>query len=213
MNVWAHDGLLYEVESGYSLPDDAWRYELAGISGAPGTGPYLVVLIPDATPDDGPFTPKRAEHIRTVIHDGRTPWPVLLRFVDLIEGSGDVTHGPGATSNVGTPTSSNDTWQFADRRFAVNSYRTGDRDAWCHELYEVAPRTSGNNSIEVRIPDVRPADGPFVAATADRATFTAHGAWTLPWPVFRHFLDVVEAAGDLVADATTAGRPKPLPTP
>ncbi|MFF7250733.1 hypothetical protein ACFZBU_43535 [Embleya sp. NPDC008237] len=213
MNVWAHDGLLYEVDSGYSLPDDAWRYELAGVSGAPGTGPYLVVIIPDATPDDGPFTPKQAEHVRTVIHDGRTPWPVLLRFVDLIEGSGDVTHGHEATSDIGTLASSNNEWQFADRRFEVNSFHIGDRGSWCYELYEVAPETSENNYIEVQIPDAQPAEGSFVAATADQATFTAHGAWTLPWPVFRHFLDVIETSGDIVADTTTAGHPKPTPTP
>ncbi|MFE3202340.1 hypothetical protein [Embleya sp. NPDC059237] len=153
MNVWAHDGLLYEVDSGYSLPDDAWRYELAGISGAPGSGPYLVVIIPDATPEDGPFSPKQVEHVRTVIHDGRTPWPVLLRFVDLIEGSGDVTHGHEATSDIGTLASSNNEWQFADRRFEVNSFHIGDRGSWCYELYEVAPGTSENNYIEVQIPD------------------------------------------------------------
>lgn len=96
MNVWAHDGKLYEVNSYYSLPDDAWQYELVGLSGAPGTGPYLIVLIPDATPDDGPFTPRVAEPVQVIQH-GQTPWPVLHRFVDLIEGSGDITYGIAAS--------------------------------------------------------------------------------------------------------------------
>jgi hypothetical protein len=125
MNVRAHNGKLYEVNSHYSLPDDAWRYELTGLSGAPGTRPYLIVLIPDATPADGPFTPRHAEDVQVLIHDGQTPWPVLHRFVDLIEDSGDVTHGPEASQDIGTLTSSNSRWQFADRRFEANSFHFG----------------------------------------------------------------------------------------
>ncbi|MCW2886980.1 MAG: hypothetical protein JWL58_3842, partial [Streptosporangiaceae bacterium] len=53
MEVWAHDGKLYDVNSYYSLPDDAWHYELVRQDGAPATGPYLSVLIPDTTPDAG----------------------------------------------------------------------------------------------------------------------------------------------------------------
>ncbi|GAB3864516.1 hypothetical protein GCM10029963_75050 [Micromonospora andamanensis] len=65
MAIRSHDGKLYEITSGYSLPDDAWQYELVGLTGPPGTGPYLSVLIPDATPD-GPFTPRPAEHVMVV---------------------------------------------------------------------------------------------------------------------------------------------------
>jgi hypothetical protein len=209
MNVWAHDGKLYEVNSHYSLPDDAWQYELAGISGSPGTGPYLAVLIPDATPDDGPFTPKQAEHVRALIHDGQAPWPVLHRFVDLIEDSGDITHGPEAIPDIGALVSSNNTWQFADKRFEMNSFHHGDRDSWCYELYEVDPETPENNYIEVLIPDAQPTDGPFVAATADQVTFTAHGTWTMPWPVFRHFLNAIEASGDIVEGTAAAEHSEP----
>jgi hypothetical protein len=55
VEVWDHSGKLYEVNSYYSLPDDAWQYELTG---APGTGSYLAIVIPDAAPEHGPFTPK-----------------------------------------------------------------------------------------------------------------------------------------------------------
>jgi hypothetical protein len=35
MEIWSHDGKLYEVSSGYSLPDVAWQYELMGLKGPP----------------------------------------------------------------------------------------------------------------------------------------------------------------------------------
>ncbi|MGK5672490.1 hypothetical protein ACSNOB_06560 [Micromonospora sp. URMC 106] len=54
MEIWSHGTELYEVNSYYSLPDDAWQYELTGMSEA---GGHLSVVIPDATPEDGPFTP------------------------------------------------------------------------------------------------------------------------------------------------------------
>jgi hypothetical protein len=59
VDVWECNGRLYDVSSGYSLPDDAWQYELQGLTGAPLTGPTITVTIPDATPDGGqPFTPQ-----------------------------------------------------------------------------------------------------------------------------------------------------------
>ncbi|MGW4294345.1 hypothetical protein ACWEH1_14990 [Micromonospora chersina] len=90
MEVWDHDGKLYEVNSYYSLPDDAWKYELVGLTGAPGTGPYLSVRIPDATPDDGPFTPRPAGDVMVNAGSGDVPWPILRRFIDLVESSGDI---------------------------------------------------------------------------------------------------------------------------
>jgi hypothetical protein len=50
----------------------------------------LVVLIPDATPDDGPFTPKGSTHARVVLDDGDLPWPVLSRFLQSVDSSGDI---------------------------------------------------------------------------------------------------------------------------
>jgi hypothetical protein len=43
-----------------------------------------------------------------------------------------------------------------------------------------------------------------VPAEAERVTFTAHGSCTLPWPVFRHFLDQIAASGDIVDDPAPA---------
>jgi hypothetical protein len=31
MEIWSYDGKLYEITSRYSLPDDAWHYELTDI--------------------------------------------------------------------------------------------------------------------------------------------------------------------------------------
>ncbi|MEU1687866.1 hypothetical protein [Micromonospora sp. NPDC005707] len=94
MEVWDHEGKLYEVNSYYSLPDDAWQYELVGLTGAPGTGPYLSVTIPDATPDDGPFTPRPASGVMFSAGSGDVPWPILRRFIDLVESSGDIVQDP-----------------------------------------------------------------------------------------------------------------------
>jgi hypothetical protein len=89
VEVWDHDGKLYEVNSYYSLPDVAWQYELIGLTGAPGTGPYLAIVIPDATPDEGPFSPKHVGHALVRIGGGVAPWPILLRLIELAE-SGDI---------------------------------------------------------------------------------------------------------------------------
>ena len=92
MHVWEHDGKLFEVSSGYSLPDDAWQYELYGLTGAPLTGPIITVTIPDATPDGGqPFTPQPVDKV-LVRASGEIPWPILRRFVEMIESSGDLVY-------------------------------------------------------------------------------------------------------------------------
>lgn len=209
MQLWAHKGMTYEVNSYYSLPDYAWQYELVGQASEPTTRSYLIVLIPDATPQDGPFTPSHPARARVLVHDGQTPWPILRRFVDLIEQSGDITHGHEANSAIGALTLSNNAWQFAGQRFEVNAFHSSDRDSWSYELYEADRETTENTYIEVMVPDAQPAGSPFTPATANQVTFTAHGAWTLPWPVFRHFLDAIEAAGDIVEDAKEDGHPKP----
>ncbi|MET8203747.1 hypothetical protein ACPB67_31770 [Micromonospora taraxaci] len=101
MEVWDHDGKLYEVNSYYSLPDYAWQYELVGLTGAPGTGPYVTVTIPDATPDDGPFTPRPASEVTFSADSGGVPWPILRSFIDLVESSGDIVQDP---ADSGSPT-------------------------------------------------------------------------------------------------------------
>jgi hypothetical protein len=209
MQLWAHKGMLYEVNSYYSLPDDAWQYELVGQAAEPTTRPYLIVLIPDATPQDGPFTPSHSACAQVTVHDGQIPWPILRRFVHLIDQSGDITQEHETSSATGALTLSNNAWQFAGQRFEVNSFHSSDRDSWSYELYEADHETSENSYIEILIPDAQPAGGPFTPVTADQATFTAHGAWTVPWPVFRRFLHAIEAAGDIVEGAQDVGHPKP----
>lgn len=198
MGICSHDGKLYEITSGYSLPDDAWQYELVGLTGPPGTGPYLSVSIPDATLD-GPFTPRPTEHVVVCAGGGTVPWPVLEKLMRLLDSSGDLVDerrdlSPEATA---LPLSRN-TWSQGDRRFEVNHYHYGEAGSWCYELYEVEPGTTENNYIDVLVPDASPESGPFVPMPAEHVTLTMHGRWELPWPVFRRFLDAVRAAGDIV---------------
>ncbi|SCG63483.1 hypothetical protein [Micromonospora coxensis] len=87
MEIWSHGTELYEVNSYYSVPDDAWQYELTGMSPA---GGHLSVVIPDATPDDGPFTPQPAHRVLVQVGDRQIPWPIFRRFIDLVESSGDL---------------------------------------------------------------------------------------------------------------------------
>jgi hypothetical protein len=35
---------------------------------------------------------------------------------------------------------------------------------------------------------------------ADRVTFTAHGEWDIPWPVFRRFIEAIAGSGDIVQE-------------
>jgi hypothetical protein len=56
----------------------------------------------------------------------------------------------------------------------------------------------GPRAVEVLIPDANADGGPFVHEPSERATFTAHGEWDIPWPVFRRFIEVIAASGDLV---------------
>jgi hypothetical protein len=96
VDVWSHAGKLYDVVSGHSLPDNGWRYELTGLTGEPGDGPFLSVLIPDATPGDGPFTPAPADDVMVLAFGpAPIPWPILRRFMALVESSGDIVTGPG----------------------------------------------------------------------------------------------------------------------
>jgi hypothetical protein len=34
-------------------------------------------------------------------------------------------------------------------------------------------------------------------------TFTAHGEWDIPWPIFGRFIEVIAISGDIVQDQTT----------
>jgi hypothetical protein len=138
---WTHDNEVYQVNSMYLLPDDAWAHELSGPPGHTGPEPGAMVLIPDATPEDGAFTPMSAAHVRVLLEDGQLPWPVLLRFVELVEQSGDIVSEAQVAPVAGNLTLSRNAWHFANQAFEVNSYHLGEHDCWCHELYEVTQRT------------------------------------------------------------------------
>ena len=93
---------------------------------------------------------------------------------------------------------SNNVWLYDGKRFEVNSFYYSDSDAWCYELYEVTPDTSRNDYVEVQIPDANPKGGPFIPVPADGATFAVHGEWNIPWLVFRRFIEVIAASGNIV---------------
>ncbi|WP_431926396.1 hypothetical protein [Micromonospora wenchangensis] len=211
MEIWSHDGKLYEVTSGYSLSDDAWQYELVGLTGPPGTGPYLSVSIPDATPD-GPFTPRPTAHVVVHAGGGIVPWPVLEKLVHLLDSSGDLVDDQRDLSPeaIVLPLTLN-TWSQDDRRFEVNHFHHGDAGSWCYELYEVGPAATENNYIDVRVLDASPESGPLVPMPAEHVTLTMHGRWALPWPVFRRFLNAIRAAGDIVD--STGDKPTPVDRP
>lgn len=203
MEQWAHQGQRYEVNSMYLLPDDAWAYELWPSAGPAGR---LIVLIADATPDDGPFTPLSSAHALVTAEEVSLPWPVLRRFVHLVDTSGDIVPAEQDETVTGDLSLSSNAWRFASRSFEVNSFHLAEHDCWCYELYEPAPTITGNNYIDVRIPDLQPASGPFLPARADKVGFASHGSCTIPWPVFRHFVDAVETDGPI----TDVNPPEPL---
>ncbi|MDG4764408.1 hypothetical protein O7632_09870 [Solwaraspora sp. WMMD406] len=212
MEVWSHGANLYEVSSNYSLPDDAWCYELAGLCGTAGTGPYLAIAIPDATPDNGPFTPQPAQLATIRLASGQTPWLILRRFLDLVESSGDLIYDQQAPSEDAELPLSRNLWEHDGRQFEVNSFYFSEHDSWCYEMYEVDTQSADNAYIEVRVPDASPDDGPFTPQPADQVSCTAHGKLSFPWPVFRRYIDAINASGDIVDErAGTASEAQPRP--
>src|SRR5690349_8614452 len=89
MGIWSFGGEQYEIISMYSLPDDAWHYELTGLTGPPAARPYLAVDVPDATPG-GAFTPQPAQHVVVHAGGGVLPRLVLTRLIDQLDSSGDL---------------------------------------------------------------------------------------------------------------------------
>lgn len=128
VEVWDHDGKLYEVNSYYSLPDVAWQYELIGLTGAPGTGPYLAIVIPDVTPDEGPFIPRHVGHALVRIGGGVTPWPILLQLIELAE-CRDIVDTDQAHVTADDEILSNNVWLYDGKRFEVNSFHYSDSDS------------------------------------------------------------------------------------
>lgn len=186
------DGKLYEVGSDH-LADDARIYELQGMTGPPGTGPHLDVGVLSKTPDEEPFGLGSQRHSVVSFGLGSVPWPVLCRFRDHVQASGDIV----TAEVVGDLRLSSNTWHYGDQRCEVNSYHFSDRDAWCYELCVPDPDPDADNYLEVLVPDVTP-NGPFTPATADRVVLTPHGEVSLAWPMFTHFLTALESSGDIV---------------
>jgi hypothetical protein len=197
VEVWTYGDELFELNSMYALPDDAWSYELTALSGV--RGPGLAVLIPDATPDHAPFTPSGAAHVQVLMTDGSWPWSILLRFLHHVEASGDIVTDEAAAV-TGDLTLSRNTWTFRSRRFEVNSFGLDDPDCWSYELYEVGQPADENHYLDVRIPNIQPDPnrGTFSPDHTGAVTVTVFGEWALPWPVITHFLTAVDASGDIV---------------
>ncbi|WP_233624940.1 hypothetical protein [Actinoplanes sp. ATCC 53533] len=187
----------------YLLPDDAWAYEMTPAARDRGRM-SLIVLIPDATPDDGPFTPKGSTHARVVLEEGNLPWPVLSRFLQSVDSSGDIVDDE-LGEVVGDLSLSCNTWRFAGRSFEVNSYYRCDHDCWCYEIYETNSANSNNEYLEVRIPDLQPVGGSFAPAAAAQVMMRAQGSWLVPWPVFRHFVNAISSSGDIIEDLPARG--------
>ncbi|MEV6299827.1 hypothetical protein AB0M02_10530 [Actinoplanes sp. NPDC051861] len=176
-----YDGKVYEIVSGHNLSEDAWHYELSGLSGAPGTGPFMAVAVPDATPD-GLFAPRSAQHVMVHAGGGVVPWPILEELLDQLDSCGDLIDDVRDLSAEATALN---TWSHGSQQFEVNRFRCNR--AWCYELYAID--AAANRYIRVRITDAPQDSGPFVPMPADRGTLTMHGRWSIPWPVFRRFLD------------------------
>jgi hypothetical protein len=198
-------GEVYEVNSMYLVPADAWVYELTSPDSRP-KRMSCAVLIPDATPDDGPFTPMSTTHAQAIVQDGVLPWPVLTEFLRLVDASGDLVLDELDPPVVGDLSLSLNAWHFAGRSFEVNSFHFAEHDCWCYELYELHPEDAANDYLEVRVPDLRPAEGPFVPAPLEQITIHAHGEFAVPWPVLCHFLSAIR--GDATPVSPSGTRPE-----
>jgi hypothetical protein len=52
VEVWVYEGVTYQVDSMYLVPQDEWTYELTTPCCTSGTVAGLAVVIPDATPNE-----------------------------------------------------------------------------------------------------------------------------------------------------------------
>ncbi|MDT5027639.1 MAG: hypothetical protein QOE61_4065 [Micromonosporaceae bacterium] len=212
VEVWTHGGGLFELNSMYALPDDAWTYELTARSGHRGQG--LAVLIPDVTSGDAPFTPSGAGMVRVLVEDGAWAWPVVMRLVRFVEASGDIVPDGRVVVSGDLDLSCNE-WTFGARRFEVNSFWLDDPDCWFYELYELGQPSDRNDYLDVRVPNVNPDpnSGVFTPDDAGRVTLNVFGTWVLPWPVLTHFVAAVEASGDIVSRCHRIGHRSSPTTP
>jgi hypothetical protein len=151
---WTRNCGFYEVNSMYLAWEEAWTYELTGPYETPGSVAGLAVVIPEATPEGGPFTSMGSARARVVVASGQLPWPVLLRFLSLVEASGGIVAAADDPAVTGDLALSLNSWQFAGRQFAVNSFPFDGRGSWCYELYETRRAYADNDYIDVGIPDL-----------------------------------------------------------
>ena len=86
MDIWEHDGQLFQYDASYHVDEDAWHHELTGLS-APG---FVLVSVPDATPDDAAFTPSSPDQVLVRFTDGSIPWPIWLKFISTIQNAKDL---------------------------------------------------------------------------------------------------------------------------
>jgi hypothetical protein len=195
MIQWSHGSRMFGVVETYDLHDNAWVYELTGGNGS-SFDAFLAVAFPDATPI-GDFTSMAAD--RTVVHvaPGTIPWPVLRKFLDLVDRSNFLVDDQewGSVVAADPLSASHVVWTHEDASYDVNSFHHSDRDGWCYEL--CAPiRPDRNDFLDVLVPDVA-GDGQFAPASADHVVLAVHGEWTVPWPIFRKFVEVVASASAL----------------
>ena len=83
--VWEHEGSLYDYGSYYDLGADAWIHEVISLNGSGSAW----IVIPDATPEDAPFTP-RSEHAVFKAAEGSLPLAIIERLVAAARTVGDI---------------------------------------------------------------------------------------------------------------------------
>ena len=84
--TWEHGKRQFQYVSFYCLPEDAWFHEVSESSGTA----YACLVVPDMTPDDGPFTAGPPANATLRFSEGEIPWPIWLRFMVAIEASGHI---------------------------------------------------------------------------------------------------------------------------
>lgn len=83
--VWEFEGKQYSYESYYHLDQDAWVHEIASENNSG----FLMIVVPDATPDDGPFTPRRDEAVLRFT-EGELPVSIVERLIHTARAAGDI---------------------------------------------------------------------------------------------------------------------------
>jgi hypothetical protein len=86
VEIWEHDGAVWDYLSYYSLVEDAWVHEARSFEG--GTR-HVEIVIPDATPDDGPFIP-RPDDAFIRMGEGSIPAGILTRLIAAARDAGDL---------------------------------------------------------------------------------------------------------------------------